>query len=238
VFFCDEQSGGPALGESALEGRPLFSLLAEGTYRELAMKATEWLAELAGTPSDGGVRTSANAVAAVVQEFATMFGAVVDPMELWTTERLLAPLADLPVVLEHRDFSPWNVHGAPDGGLAVYDWESAEPAGFPLNDLIYFLSYAAFFYDRAIAAGRCADSYRRVRDPSTFTGGVYRDCLAHYSERVGLDPQHSPALHLLTWIIHSRSEYRRLAADAGGEPTAASLAKSLFLKLWREELRR
>ena len=238
VLFCDEQSGGLTLCETALEGRPLFSLLAKSTYRDLAMKATEWLAELAGMPSDAGARGGANEVGAITQEFATMFGAVLNPMELWTTERLLATLADLPTVPEHRDFSPWNVHIARDGALAVYDWESAEPAGFPLNDLIYFLSYLAFFYERAISSGRCTESYRRARDPSTFTGGVYRDCLAHYCERIGLDPRHAAALHLLTWIIHSRSEYRRLVADSGGQPAAAALAKSLFLQLWREELRR
>ncbi len=238
VLFCDERSGGLALAETALSGRPLFSLLGPDTYRDLAVRATDWLAVLAGPAAGAGTGAAGAAVDAVLREFTAMFGPVLGAAEVRVTERCLLRLADLPSVPEHRDFSPWNVHLGPDGGLVVYDWESAEPAGFPLNDLVYFLTYLAFFHDRAIEQGRWRESYRRVRDPGTFTGAVYRDCLARYTERVGLDPGHVRGLHLLTWLIHAGSEYRRLAADAGGPPAAGVLERSLFLALWREELAR
>ncbi|MGH7516843.1 MAG: phosphotransferase family protein [Gemmatimonadales bacterium] len=238
VLFCDERSGGLALGETALAGQPLFSLLTAESYRDLAFRGVDWLADLAG-PLAGRTAGAAGAVVeAALRDFAAAFGPVADPAELRATERLVAPLADLPSVLEHRDFSPWNVHVAPDGGLVAYDWESAEPAGLPLTDLVYFLAYLAFFYDRAINRGRCPESYRRARNPGTFTGGVHRDCMARYAARVGLDAGHVRGLHLLTWLIHTRSDYRRFAADAGGPPPVTSLERSLFLALWREELRR
>jgi len=238
VLFCDEQSGGLALGETALAGRPLFSLLTPNTYRDLAFRAVDWLADLAGPLASGATGAAGAIIDAALRDFAAAFGPLADPAELRATERLVAPLADLPSVPEHRDFSPWNVHVAPDGGLVTYDWESAEPAGLPLNDLVYFLAYLAFFHDDAIARRSCLESYRRTRDPGTFTGGVHRDCLARYAERVGLDAGHVRGLHLLTWLIHTRSEYRRFAADAGGAPAAAALERSLFLALWREELHR
>ncbi len=238
VLFCDERSGGLALGETALAGRPLFSLLTPATYRELAVRAVDWLTDLAGPLACGATGAAGAMVEAALRDFAATFGPVVDPAELQAAERLVAPLADLPSVPEHRDFSPWNVHIAPDGGLLAHDWESAEPVGLPLNDLVYFLAYLAFFQDRAIPADGCPESYRRARDPSTFTGGVHRDCVARYAQRVGLDAGHVHGLHLLTWIIHARSEYRRLAADAGGPPAPPALARSLFLALCREELRR
>jgi len=238
VLFCDERSGGLALGETALSGRPLFSLLTPDTYRDLAFRAVDWLADLAGPLAGGTPGGSGALVESALQDFAVTFSPVLNPAELRATERLVAPLADLPSVPEHRDFSPWNVHVASDGGLVAYDWESAEPAGLPLNDLVYFLTYLAFFHEDAIARRRCLDAYRRAGDPGTFTGGVHRDGLSRYVERVGLDPGLVRGLHLLTWLIHARSEYRRFAADAGGPPRPAALERSLFLALWREELRR
>jgi hypothetical protein len=238
VLFCDEQSGGLALGETALAGRPLFSLLTTGTYRDLAFRAVDWLADLAGPLAGAATGASGVLIEAAIRDFAATFGPVTDPADVRLTERLVAPLADLPSVPEHRDFSPWNVHVASDGGLVAYDWESAEAAGLPLNDLVYFLTYLAFFHEDAIARGRCLEAYRRARDPGTFTGGVHRDGLSRYVERVGLDAGHVRGLHLLTWLIHTRSEFRRFAADAGGPPRPAALEGSLFLALWREELRR
>ena len=237
LLFCDEQSGGLALGETALPGRPLFAMLAEGAYRDLALRATDWLAAFAAVPAAAPPGAAGRVIERTLREFATAFGPVVGQAELRATERLVAPLMDLPSVIEHRDFSPWNVHVGPDGGLLAYDWESAEPAGLPLNDLVYFLAYLAFFRDGAIASGSCPESYRRARDPSTFTGRIHHECVARYAERVGLDDRHVRGLHALTWLVHTRSEYLRFAADAGGEPPAAALRRSLFVNLWRQELR-
>ncbi len=236
LLFCDERSGGLALGETALSGRPLFTMLAEATYRDLALRAADWLAGLAMVPAPGPPGGAGRVVERALLEFATAFGPVVDRAELQAAERVVAPLADLPSVIEHRDFSPWNVHVGADGALLAYDWESAEPNGLPLSDLVYFLTYLAFFHDGAIASGRCPESYRRARDPSTFTGHVHRECVARYAERVGLDERHVRGLHALTWLIHARSEYLRFAGEAGAEPPAAALRRSLFVSLLRQEL--
>jgi hypothetical protein len=238
VLFLDERSGTLALGETALSGRPLFSLLTPATYRDLALRSVDWLVDLAGPLARGAAGAAGRMVEAALREFAMAFGPVADPNSLRAAEQLVAPLAELPTVPEHRDFSPWNVHVAPDGELLAYDWESAEPTGLPLNDLVYFLAYLAFFHDRAIEHGRCPESYQRSRDPGTFTGEVYRDCLVRYATRIGLDRGYEHGLHVLTWMIHACSEQRRLAADTGGPPPARVLERSLFLALWREELQR
>jgi aminoglycoside phosphotransferase (APT) family kinase protein len=160
----------------------------------------------------------------------------VQPEELERTARLLQPLAGLPSVPEHRDFSPWNVHLAADGGIVVHDWESAEPVGLPLMDLVYFLAYLAFFQRSVTDTEHCAEVYRESRDPATAIGSVHADAIARYADRVGLDHAHVRGLHVLTWLIHTRSEYLRFAADAGGSPAPTALNRSLFLALWREEL--
>jgi hypothetical protein len=238
VLFCDDRSGVLALAETALPGRPLFSLLQPSRYREIAMLAVEWLADLAGPLAPGRAGAAAGVVHEALRRFADSFGAVITPAELRQTEQLLEPLAGLPSVLEHRDFSPWNVHLAPNGDIVVHDWESAEPVGLPLTDLVYFLTYLGFFRARASAPDHCAAVYRTGRSRGSATGAVHAEALARYASRIGLDPTHVRGLHALTWLIHSRSEYHRLVADLGGPPAPNALGRSLFLALWREELRR
>ncbi len=238
VLFCREHAGVLTLGETALPGLPIFTQLRRDNYRHLALAATAWLANLAGR-SDPRPRTAwwDRLVEPVLTAFQESFGSVLDPGLLRETEGMLATLGDLPIVCEHRDFSPWNVLVTADGGLAVLDWESGELRGLPALDLIYFLSYLGFFLDGALASGRCRESYRASLNPSTLTGAVMAESLARYAGQVGLDPAGLRPLRLLVWLLHSRSEYRRLVDDVAGRPSPEALRRSLFVGLWEEELR-
>ena len=139
-------------------------------------------------------------------------------------------------MFEQRDCSPWNVLIANVGELVILDWESAEPRGLPLLDLIYFLTYLMFFLDGAMESQRFTESYRAMLDPATFTGRIVTECQQRYLACVGLNPVVVRPLRLLTWLIHSRSEYQRLAAERAGQPDPADLRRSLFVRLWEEEL--
>jgi len=224
--------------ETPMAGAPLWSVLRPSRYRSLALRATDWLGDLAaaaGTP----VRSSpARVVEPALERFGRLFGGVAEPGLLRETRQVLAALPPLPVVPEQRDFSPWNLFVAADGTLAVLDWESAEPAGLPALDLIYFLAYLAFFHDGAIKSGNLLDSYRTAQDPSTFTGQVQQECLARYGASLGIALSEIRRLRILTWVIHAPSEYRQFEADAGGVPSDQRLRQGLFFRLWQEELRR
>ena len=110
------------------------------------------------------------------------------------------------------------------------------PNGLPVLDLFYFLTYLAFFLDGAMATSRYRESYRAMLNPHTFTGGIVADCLQSYAARLGIDLAAVRPLRLLTWLIHSRSEYRQLVAQTGGPPTLATLRGSLFAGLCAEEV--
>jgi hypothetical protein len=43
-------------------------------------------------------------------------------------------------------------------------------------------------------------------------------------------------LAVLAWMIHARSEYHHFCLDFGEPPDSAILRKSVFLKLWSQEL--
>jgi hypothetical protein len=236
VLFTVDDWNGVAVGETALPGVPMLTRLNRRSYRSFALQATDWLVDLARCARrEDRTPLACRLIDEALADFVRSFGSLLEPELLARTRGAMARLGNLASVCEHRDFSPWNVFVTPQGGFAVFDWESSEPAGLPGLDLHYFLAYLSFALDRARQTPAMLQSYRAAQDPTTFTGAVYRECLSRYAERVGLEPADLRALRLVTWIIHSRSEYRRLTADAVGAPPLDLLRHSLFLELWRAE---
>jgi hypothetical protein len=239
VLFYEAHDGFGWLGETYLEGVPLFRELRQGNYRDYALKATDWLVELAGRAERGATANWWDRrVERLLDVLDGASSQLLDGSLLQRTRELLAAVEDLPIVCEHRDFSPWNVLVSPEGSLEVLDWESAELEGLPALDLIYFLTYLAFFHDGAMESGDYLESYRASLNPSTFTGGVRAECLSRYANAVGLDPAVLRQLGLLTWLTHAGSACARLRARTGEDPIQEMMVGSLFITLWQEELRR
>ena len=53
---------------------------------------------------------------------------------------------EIPLVLVHGDFAPWNIKQQPNAQLAVIDWEDAELEGLPLWDLCHFYFMQAYLF--------------------------------------------------------------------------------------------
>jgi hypothetical protein len=227
-----------AVAESTLVGVPLAALIRRSTLRRLALQGTEWLARFAeaGPATHPASSVRSRVIEPALDTFEESFAPVLDPALVREMRVVVAALGDPPAVCEHRDFSPWNVH-LTKRGLAVFDWESSEPCGIPALDLIYFLSYLAFYVDGAMMSRRFRRSYRLWLDGDTSTGRVRRECSERYMTRARVPADAMHALRLLTWVIHSRSDYVSLTAEAGGPPNADALRCSVFLGLWEEELR-
>jgi hypothetical protein len=238
VLSFVEQGASTRLVESAIRGVPVAARLRAGTYRRFALQAADWQVRLAGRAAPvGPAAWWDRLVEPALAEVSAAYGPVLDVCQLERTREQLSGLSTLPLVCEQRDFSPWNVLVDGNGELAVLDWESSELRGLPALDLIYFLAYLAFYVDGAMASGRFRQAHRRALDPSTPTGRVTHDALRRYCEGVGLDPTALGPLRLLTWLVHARSEYRQLTADAGHRPSPEQLRSAVFITLWQEELR-
>lgn len=235
----EERAGTAMLVESFVNGVPLPAAPGPTAYRDIARIGTEWLVKLAHATAamrEGDARDSV--ITPALMRFERDFGAVADPALLRSSRARLAAIPPLVSVCEHRDFGPWNLRRATDGGLGVLDWESATLAGLPVLDLVYFLTYLAF---SAAGAGDVAarrECYQRALLSSHPVAAVASEALERYTSAVGVPAEAVPGLRLLTWIVHARSDHAHLAADAGGPPTPAALRGSLFFGLWQEELRR
>ncbi|MGN6167550.1 MAG: phosphotransferase [Solirubrobacteraceae bacterium] len=239
VLGTARRAGALALVETAVHGSALMSALTPATFPPLAALVTRWLVELAGS-SERHARSDwwTRLVAEPLEMFERQFGSVVGDGVITKAHERLSALQSLPVAFEHRDCSPWNIVLTRRGAPGLLDWESAEPRGLPALDLIYFLTTSAFVLDAALDQGTTREAYARLLDSSTASGRVAADCLASYCRELDLDPAVSSPLRLLTWIVHSRSDFRHVQMDTAALPTQASLRDSVFVGLVQEELRR
>jgi GT2 family glycosyltransferase len=222
--------------ETPVVGKPMHGDLRNDTLDRHAALVTDWVTGLARrdrTPSSDTV--GPDLIDAIKAGFRHDHRTALTDREWQECEAYLSELDGLPAVPEHRDLGPWNIFLGRDG-VGVIDWESAVPRGLPALDLIYFLVYASGYALHVLDDFGLIEVYRAVRDPRTRLGSLATDALRRYCFALDLDLGQLPALHLLTWMVHARSEYRRATEDAGalGPPRIAD--RGLFLGLWRAEL--
>ena len=224
-----------AVGESFESGVPLMTELGAGNHRPFALGVTDWLIELARTTSTPVPDWRTRLIQTPLEDFGRRYGDVVERAALEATRARLLALEELPGAFEQRDCSPWNILRGADGALVVMDWESAEPRGLPLLDLVYYLTFSSLAVHDALDHGT-ERAYRASRDPSTALGRIAGECEHRYLTALGLDSRCLHPLRLLAWIVHARGEYDRLASDGGDRPAPRALGGATFARLWREEL--
>ena len=171
---------------------------------------------------------------------------MVEAASLAEARRLLTRLEGLPLVCEHRDFSPWNLFVHAGDRLAVFDWESSEPEGLPLLDLIYFLTYMASAlrgedpadvirawhaaHDRKVSRGRSiTNAWSDMSAASVWTPGGPRALPPHLDDPLAVGVSPDGGRCRWTAIAGSVAAKSLPAALAGGAgPAAQELGRRLL----------
>ena len=227
-----------AIAESAARGSPMFPRLTKKNVESLTRLGAAWLSEF-NTRERGALidkPTMREWTSREIQRFADTFGPVIDQSLLEHTSRLCEQLGEIPSVIEHRDFGPWNLFLDDTRRITALDWESSRVRGLPLLDLIYFISYMAFFVDGAMVSRKFEDSYRATLDTRSTMGALRQELVEQHREQLGISMASMRALRALCWIGHAESEFQAFSADAGGPPSADRLCDSVFARLWAIEL--
>jgi aminoglycoside phosphotransferase (APT) family kinase protein len=139
----------------------------------------------------------------------------------------------LPLVFEHGDLSHPNILLTDVRDVAVLDWESAEPAGLPLCDLVFALTY--------IAVAR-RPRWSRQTEVEAFADAFWgrsawaRPYLRRYADGLGVPSAAIDALVLLTWPRYLDGLLARTGGHGDNRDSAAAarwLQGNRFFALWR-----
>ncbi|OFW15519.1 MAG: hypothetical protein A3F70_12525 [Acidobacteria bacterium RIFCSPLOWO2_12_FULL_67_14] len=120
-----------------------------------------------------------------------------------------------PIVLQHDDFGPWNVHRS-DQGLTVIDWEAdgeVPQGGAPaLQDLIYFVTHWFFVAMRAHSRSSRRHAYERLvasNPGSDIAIAAARAAVDSYMRALRIDPAFLRVLTVVTWVRHAVARHLR-----------------------------
>jgi hypothetical protein len=130
----------------------------------------------------------------------------------------------LPLVVQHNDLGPWNVHRDEDR-LMVIDWETeashgdfmAERIGLPMTDLVYFATHWLFEVRRLRTDDEQLEAFRDLfarGKQDTWTRAV-RQVLDRYATEMDIAHEFIPFLVALTWIQRAND---RLGRSRGAQP--------------------
>jgi hypothetical protein len=136
--------------------------------------------------------------------------------------------ARVPLVLQHNDFGPWNIHRS-QALVVVVDWESTDRPdqreGPALLDLVYFVANWFFIATHAQdRRSRCRAFASLQRDRTSPHARAVHDALASYMEAFQIPPAFLPIAQVATWV--RRALDREIRRRTGG-PHVANLDRDL-----------
>ncbi len=143
-------------------------------------------------------------------------------------ERLADLDRPLPIVVQHGDPGIWNLLVDGEGRTVFLDWESGEPDGMPLWDLLYlFRSHAIEAARRDGVSDRVEAAVRALTGAGPLPD-LLVEAIRRYCQRVGLPLEAVEPLMLGCWLHRALKE--------AGRSSAANLDEGLSVRLLRRML--
>lgn len=205
VVFDGHEHGLALVAETVIDGAPFEKSALYTPDCPYARAAVAWLTAL-GETSARSQRTPSAEPARVTAELLRRFQSVYDLSEAEyaflasQVEALGRVVRGFPVVFQHGDPGTWNMLVTSAGRVGVLDWESAEPQGMPLWDVLHFWRAYVVLASRAAGEHDTLRGYaRHFLDESAFSP-VLIDSIRRYTERVGLAPEAVEPLYYTCWM--------------------------------------
>ncbi|MDQ3147463.1 MAG: phosphotransferase, partial [Actinomycetota bacterium] len=225
AVFSGHHGGLALVGESMLYGAPLRSAMAGTPDDPLLDDAVARFTTIALASAEHGEEAHSQ-VASRVQGLVERFAGVGAPSP--DERSFLGEMVDaiaasghrLPTVFEHGDAGTWNLLARPEGGVAILDWEAAEPHGMPLWDLFYFF--------RSYAMGPSPEPGADTRlflEPSAL-GRRLGAAVADYRGHLGVAPELVAPLFFTCWLHRAMKESTRLPPERRGKGTYRRLLRT------------
>lgn len=228
--------------ETAVPGRPMSPAIVRRQPEPCIEAALAWLLDLQQSTVDSRERDwFERLVEQPLQQFKTLLPPAAEEANLIDqTLALMQPLCDqdMPLIMEHGDFSAPNILQDETGRVGVVDWELAEPKGLPAADLFFFLTYAAFARQKA----RKNADYLKAFQQAFFGPQAWAwPYVTRYKERLNLAPEMLAPLFVVTWGRYVAGLVMRLqeSNEAGsmvGNETVKWLRSNRYYVLWKSAI--
>ena len=232
-WFSGRHAGRALLGESFIEAVPFAQRAHWDADCPQLDDALGWLTALgAATRRDVAPRTIAATLGVLLDRYVATYAPSPEETAALSAqfEALAAIDAPLPTVLQHGDPGIWNLVVDEDGRTVFLDWESAEPDGLPLWDLLYcFRSYAAAASRRSGARDRIEAAGQVLLDGTPLSERLIA-AVAAYRDAVGLPVEAVEPLIYACWLHRSLKEATRLSASRLAQGTYVRLVRRMIAR--------
>jgi aminoglycoside phosphotransferase len=228
--------------ETAVPGRPMSPAIVR-QQPELCLEAVlTWLLDLQQATVSSTPRDDRDWFERLIEQPLQQFNALLPESAeaarlVEQTLTLMRPWRDhdMPLVMEHGDFSSPNILQDENGSVGVVDWELAEPKGLPAADLFFFLTYIAFARQNARKNVDYLKAFQRAFFGSQAWASSY---VMRYRERLKIAPETLASLFVATWGRYVAGLLMRLqeSNEAGGmvgDETVKWLRSNRYYVLWR-----
>ncbi len=228
--------------ETAVPGRPMSPAIVRRQPDQCIEAALTWLLDLQQATVSATPRDERDWFERLVEQPLQQFNALLPQSAegaglVHQTLSLMPPLRDhdMPLVMEHGDFSSPNILQDENGRVGVVDWELAEPKGLPAADLFFFLTYVAFAQQNARKNADYLKAFQQAYFGSQAWAWSY---VKRYRERLKLAPAMLAPLFVVTWGRYVAGLLLRLqeSNEAGGivgNETVKWLRSNRYYVLWR-----
>ena len=212
-LFQGRHAGLAIVGETAIDGRPLSRRTDHSAGCPWLHAAADFLIHLARRSAR---LTTSHDWRCALYTLQQRFDELYDLPEAQRsflhaqTATLSESHAMLPSVFQHGDPGIWNWLANEAGGVALLDWEAAEPRGMPLWDLFYFLRSYCVNAARAGGTRSALAGFDQEFLGATPLGDVVRELTLDYCDAIAMPTDMVGPLLYTCWMHRALKEATRL----------------------------